>query len=176
MYHLVVLVFIFLGSVLYQASFVRSRRRLRTQSWQDIVGRLKPLDEAVLDSLSLACSSSSAKRAKGDASLVWAGLGGLRGVFAIRGNARTMLELAVYAERWNPSYGAVFAELVRADVYRLRRLTIRLCLLRVFTFGGAHFKRTLVLLLRDYAGLKSRLIAIYQECHAGRLSLMLDQL
>lgn len=176
MYHMTILAVVFILSLAYQIAFIISKRRQRSHGWDEIVKRLRPLDQSVLDDLWQSCSNSCDVTERQTTKVMWARIGGLSGIRDIRANAATMLELAEYAERWNPACGPVFADLVRVEVGRMRRLTFRLCLGRMLLVGGEQFRSTLAATLECHSALKLRVRAIYQECHVGRLSMLIDHL
>jgi len=66
---------------------------------------------------------------------MWKIVGGLEGINQLRANATIMLNLAVFAERWNCEQGPVISEMIRRDVLRLNGAVLRVQLAFFFRFG-----------------------------------------
>ena len=172
MLSIVLIVAVFLACSMHQVYFFYSRNNLAKKSWEELVDAILPTEHEIIRELAKIVSNKDICTSGETVTALWLRLGGTRGLRRLHHNSRVMLQLAIYAERWNPDHGRVFAELIRQDVIVLRRLLIRIEILSLLRLSSALFSSTLVKAAKCYEDTSLRLQAIYAESHAARLSVL----
>ncbi len=107
--------------------------------------------------------------------VMWEMLGGLEGVTRMRTNAKAMLDLCIYAERWGQE-GELVAHLVRTDALYLSKAVRRI---EWYVWFGVGRKRSHFALLEAagyYDLIQRRLLGLYESIHVGRLPALQESL
>ena len=110
-----------LGYVLY-AGF--KRRLLLSQSWGSILGRAECVDVEGIQRVAECYLNPNRNQLRIETDEMWRLLGGLEGINRLQKNADAMLDLAIYAQRWNDTEGPVIAEMIRRDALRGRPMGV----------------------------------------------------
>src|SRR5882757_7245882 len=153
----------------YQTYFVLRRRRLQNQTWEQLISKIQPVDFSQLQKVAKSYLESGKDHHHVQPADMWIMLGQEQGLARLRNNAEVMLDLAVYAERWNFHEGRVIADFMRRDSVRLRTA------LREIEASFANESRTTQLHLHlqeissAYSAMRQRLLALYENANAGRL-------
>ena len=153
----------------YQASFVLRRRRLENRSWEDVLTRVQPIDLVGVRSIANCYLHPDRHQLSIEPATMWEMIGGLEGLSRLRANAAVMLELAVYAERWNEEEGPVIAEMIRRDAVRLNRAVTRIELTLISQIGRVRAPFYLQEISASYFLMRSRLLGLYQNSHVALL-------
>ncbi len=153
----------------YQVRFVVRRRRLSNRSWQEIFARLEPIDLAGVRAIAACYLQPDKDQLSVEPATMWESVGGFEGLARLRANAAVMLELAVYAERWNEEQGPVIAEMIRRDAVRLNRAVTRIEVSLVSNLGWVRAPFYLQEVSAAYFLMRGRLLGLYQSAHAGLL-------
>ena len=98
--------------------YYRRARSSATTDWEDLLGRLTPIDRSSIAEVALDIIDESGQQRKDLASAtlepseIWKLLGGMEGVEAIEGNCAILIDLASYLQQWYPE-ALVVAEQLR---------------------------------------------------------------
>jgi hypothetical protein len=98
---------------------------------------------------------------------IWFGLGGIEGIRRMRRNARILIALAAYAERWNFTESVIVTERMRRDSIQLKRSVFQVTLRTYFRIGQVWLPFHLHESVAAYHLMTKRLLALYQTSHAG---------
>lgn len=159
----------FLGAVVYQALFFAKRKARHSQSWEVILSQISPIEPGLLSIVTQLNGKRDTQPGAISASGIWHTVGGMQGIRKLKTNAEAMLELAIYAERWNSYHGPVFSELVRRDALALRRAIRVLRLRYFFARSEENISDPLIKAFIAYDHARTRLLAIYETTHVGLL-------
>ena len=80
-----------------------------------------------------------------------------------------MLQLAIYAERWNDANGRVLSEIMRRDATRVQACVQKIEMAMLTRRGLVYLGMELQEAIASYCLLRARLLGMYTECHAGLL-------
>ncbi|HWB32581.1 MAG TPA: hypothetical protein VG714_05350 [Acidobacteriaceae bacterium] len=134
--------------------YLRSRRS-SDATWEDLLGRLEPIDREKIATVALDVIAENGERRQSDDAYslepeaIWQLLGGLEGLEAMERNCRVLVELAAYVQRWHPE-AVVVAEQLRLNAREIEWHVSRLT--------GAAQTGNLQATFADYA---QRAVAIY---------------
>jgi hypothetical protein len=98
---------------------------------------------------------------------IWFGLGGMEGIRRMRRNARILIALAAYAERWNFTESVIVRERMRRDALQLRRAIFQITMRRLLHIGQLRIPFHLQESVAAYHLMTKRLLMLYQNSHAG---------
>ena len=98
---------------------------------------------------------------------IWLGLGGMEGIQRMRRNARILVALAAYAERWNFTESVIVRERMRRDALQLRRAIFQITVRRLLHVGQSRVPFHLHESVAAYHLMTKRLLILYQNSHAG---------
>ncbi len=153
----------------YQASFVVRRRRLSSRSWDDVLASVQPIDFDGVRSIADCYLHPDQNQLSIEPATMWDLLGGFDGLTRLRANAAVMLELAVFAERWNEEQGPVISEMIRRDAVRLNRALTRIELTLFLHTAAVRAPFYLQEVSASYILMRSRLLGLYQASHIALL-------
>ena len=170
------LAFILLGAVvgLLLGAAIRSQyvaTRVDRRSWEELVAALQPVAFDQVSSVALDYLDPREGQITLEPRDLWVRLGGKEGLRRMRENARLMLMLAAYAQRWNFEEAVIVTERMRRDALYLQRAVRRVELsLRFHTV----LRRSATLIpfhLHEAASayylMRQRLLALYHTSHSG---------
>ena len=149
------------------AQFAYKRRKLHRQSWHSILSRAEAVNLTALQEISDVYLHPGADQLRIEPNEMWKAVGGLSGLQHMRQNATTMLELAVFAERWNTENGRIVSELIRRDVSRFRKAALRVELSFLHQFGFIRAPFHLQEAISSYWLMRGRLLGAYSVAHIG---------
>jgi hypothetical protein len=162
--------FCLLASIAFvQLRFAYRRRELSKRSWQTILALVEPVDVAGLRRISDNFLDPDRAQLLLEPHQMWAIVGGLEGVARLRSNAAALLDLAVYAEGWNRVESRIIAEMIRRDAVRVRKAVWRIQLAFLFQREVARTPFHLQEAASAYYLMRCRLLALYENSHAGLL-------
>lgn len=166
---LFLLVTMLMGVAGYQIHFVSRRRRLAARSWDEVLGRVEQVNFEGLRSIADCYLQPDKDQLRIEPDAIWEMAGGLEGIGRLKANAAVMLELAVFAERWNGEQGPVISEMIRRDAVRLNRAVTRIQLVYFFRLGFVRVPFYLQEASAAYYLMRGRLLGLYHNSHIGLL-------
>ena len=146
---------------------VRRHRLTQEESWQTLLARIKPVDVAGIGAIADGYLNPSSLQLSVEPWQIWEAFGGLLGVEDICSNAAVILDLAVYASRWNTVEGRVVSEMIRRDGVALRRSVRRIRLASLFGPLSARTPFRMREAAASYCLMRGRLLGLYQVVHVG---------
>ena len=150
-----------------QVRWAYRRRQLMAASWDIILERIEPVDLNGLRVIAECYLQPDKDQLCIQPDEMWSIVGGLDGISRLKANAAAMLDLAVFAERWDDAHGRVVSELIRRDAVRLNNAVTRLELAYIFQFWFIRAPFHIQEAAASYYLIRSRLLNLYQNCHAG---------
>lgn len=115
---------VFVTLLLVAIRYVRKHRRAHSATWEELMKRIVPIDSQAIERVALDAvdESGEPKSEEHPRELgrkdIWNLLGGMDGINRIDNNARVIVEMAAYLERWHPE-AAETAEELRLEARRL---------------------------------------------------------
>ena len=161
------LLFLFLAGAGYLALFASRRRNLLRRDWDDVLAELRPVHLDALRLIAQVYLQPEKDQLRIEPQEMWELLGGLKGIRRLKANARVMLNLAVFAQRWNREQGPIVAEMIRREAVRLDRAVFRLELIFLLHLGLMRVPFHLLEAASSYYLIRGRLIGLYQVSHIG---------
>ena len=150
-----------------QVRWAYRRRRLAAETWETVLCRAEEVDLEGIRAIAECYLRPDRNQLRIEPNEMWTLLGGLEGMARLRKNAAAMLELAVWAERWNDTEGPVVTEMIRRDAVRVRRSVMRVQLGFLFGVGFLRAPFHVQEAAATYYLMRSRLLGVYENCHAG---------
>lgn len=164
---LVALAVLFLFGTGYVLHAALKRRLLLSQSWETVLTRVERVDLEGIRRVAECYLNPDRNQLRIETDEMWRLLGGLEGLNRLHRNADTMLELAVYAQRWNDTEGPVIAEMIRRDALRVRRSVTRFQITYLLGFGFIKAPFYLQEAAAAYFLMRSRLLGVYENGHVA---------
>jgi hypothetical protein len=152
-----------------QVNFASRRRQLFAQTWDSILERVEAIDLAGLRAVADGYLALDKGQARTTPAEIWSMLGGLSGLRKMRTNAEIMLDLAIYAERWNTEDSQIVAAMMRHDAMRFKQATKGMELALLYPFGIAEAKCSLQEAISSYCLMRERLLGLYQVAQGARV-------
>jgi hypothetical protein len=153
------------------ASALWSSMKQRQRSWPDLVAELEPVDFKSVGVVASDYLNPMAGQISMEPEEMWRLVGGYDGLKKMCRNARVMLQLAAYAQRWNFEEGVIVHERMRRDASSLYHAVrcVELGMIRRNLLGRFNF--TLPFSVHEaacaYYLMRQRLLALYETSHAG---------
>jgi hypothetical protein len=171
------LALILLGSMIWEIWNVKkSQNRRENLSWEELLAQLRPMTRVGIEEVAtvfLFPSSEQLDARCSDIRLesqdVWDFIGGVEGIETMRHNARVLIDLAYYVQRWNPQASLV-AEQLRLDANQIR---VSLSRIQASKRNGTLDKWFPIHATRATAAyylMTRRLYALYEVSNAGLLN------
>ena len=160
-----VLLTILVTVVTLQLRWAYRRRRLMAGSWEDVLSRAEHVDLAGVQAIAECYLQPDRNQLRIEPNEMWQMLGGLEGLSRLQTNAAAMLDLAVYAERWNDTEGAVVSEMIRRDSVRLKRAVSRVQMTFILGMGFVRAPFHVQEAAATYYLMRSRLLGLYCNSH-----------
>lgn len=162
-----------MGIVLVSAvALLRSQRsatRLSSSSWEDLLGRLVPVEAEGITSVAREYLNPTKGQIATEPPELWERIGGAAGLARMSANANVLIALASYAQRWNDVESRIVAERMRRDGLALRRSTRVLNIAVYLGVGRARAAFHIHEAASAYYLMRQRLLALYETSHAARL-------
>ena len=153
----------------YHLRFAGRQHELNEVSWDELIARLHPVDINGLREIAENYLHPGIQQLRIEPGTMWETVGGLPGIQKLHGNVQVMLQLAIYAERWNDGTGRVLSELMRRDAARILSSIQQIELAMITRQGLVYLGIELQEAIASYCLLRARLLGMYGECHAGLL-------
>jgi hypothetical protein len=167
MMYLLALISIMLPLLVLQVRWAYRRRKLMAGSWDTVLDRIKPVNLDGLRTIAECYLQPDKNQLSIEPSEMWAIVGGLQGISQLQANAAAMLDLAVFAERWDDAHGRVVSEMIRRDAVRLNKAVRRIELTYFFRLRFFRAPFYIQEAAASYYLIRSRLLGLYENCHAG---------
>ena len=160
----------------YQFGFLnRRRKRSVERNWEDIVATLEEVNLRGIRDIADMFLNPTRDQLRLEPPTMWKMLGGLNGLQQMSRNADAMLELCIYAERWD-FQGPVISEMIRLDAVNLNKAVRRLELSMVYGFGKIRSHFAVMEAAAHYDLIRRRLLGQYEKTHMGRLPILRQRL
>jgi hypothetical protein len=108
-------IFLFTGLVTVSLVYASRARRTVRKTWEEIMGRLAPVNRENISAIALDLLSdshgTSAYQSNLEPSEIWALIGGVEGMEALEKNCEVLIELAFYVQQWYPEALLISEEL-----------------------------------------------------------------
>lgn len=155
--------------LIFQSSFVKREKKLKVVSWNELVLQLEPMDIAGMREIADCYLQPTQKQLRIEPGAMWETVGGVRGLGMMTNNVRVMLDLAMFAERWNDANGRVLSEIMRRDATRINAALCKIEAALLTQRGLVYLGLDLQEAISSYCLMRARLIGMYTECHIGLL-------
>ena len=168
------LMIVFLG-----ACFVRVRLeawRLSRLDFDGLLGCLKPVPSSGISTVALDYLQPIKGQLQIEPAELWALIGEDEGVRRMYANAKILIALAGYAQRWNLEESVVVAERMRRDGVTLRRAALWLSMPSFLRYADPLLPFNVQELASSYFLMKNRLLALYESSHVGRYPILVAAL
>lgn len=143
------------------------RRRLLMRSWDSVLASVERVDVDGIRLIAECYLLPDKHQLRIEPNEMWHLLGGLEGINRLDRNAQAMLDLAVYAQRWNDTEGAVISEMIRRDAARVRSAVWRIQFTFLLGFGFVKAPFHVQEAAATYYLMRSRLLGLYENCHVA---------
>lgn len=153
----------------YQVCFIRRERKIAAIRWEDLLAQLQRMDSAGLREIADCYLRPTDQQLRIEPGEMWEIVGGFAGVQSLRRNSEVMLNLAMYAERWNDANGRVLSEIMRRDAVRIRAAVQQVEWVMFTRRGLVYLGLELQEAISSYCLMRARLLGMYAECHSGLL-------
>jgi hypothetical protein len=141
--------------------------KLAKCTWDELLAQIKPVEPDGVMTVALNHLMPTKDQLRLEPEAVWNLLGGLDGLARMRENARVLIALAAYVERWNFDEGVIIAERMRRDGLQLRRAVFFVTIETLLGMRGVRIPFYLFEAASSYYLMKQRLLALYEMNHAG---------
>ena len=159
----------------YQFGFLARRQKLITRSWDDIVAGIEHVNLEGIRDIADMFLNPTKDQLRLEPPVMWQMLGGLKGLHQMSRNAESMLELCVYAERWD-FQGPIISEMIRLDAVNLNKAVRSLELSMLYGFGKVRSHFAVMEAAAHYDLIRRRLLGQYEKSHMGRLPALQQRL
>ena len=167
MLFLAALLSVFLSGLGYILFVAYRRHRLQAQSWDAVLDRAEHVDLEGIRTIAECYLHPDRHQLRIEPNEMWRLLGGLDGMNRLHRNANAILDLAVYAQRWDDAEGPVIAEMIRRDAVRVQSAVTRVQLTFVLGMGFVQAPFHVQEAAAAYFLMRSRLLGMYENCHVA---------
>ena len=151
----------------YLAYFASRRHNLLGRDWEDVLAEIRPVHLEAIRLIAEIYLHPNKDQLRIEPEEMWQLVGGLKGIRRLRANAQVMLNLAVFAQRWNREQSPIIAEMIRRDAVRLNRAAFRIQLILLFHLGFMRAPFHLLEAASAYYLIRGRLLSLYRASHIG---------
>jgi hypothetical protein len=142
-------------------------RRLHNSDWNDLLRKLEVVPKAAVAQVGDDYLNPGPNQIAMEPVDIWLGLGGMEGIQRMHKNARILVALAAYAERWNFTESVIVRERMRRDALQLRRAIFQITVRRLLHVGQLRIPFHLHESVAAYHLMTKRLLMLYQNSHSG---------
>ena len=164
-----ILTVLVLAVALVQGRFLLQRRRFARLSWDSIFAKIQTVNIQGLREIADCYLKPDKDQLRIEPDQMWRIAGGLDGLSRLHTNTEAMLDLAMFAERWNDENGRVISEMMRRDARRIRKAVTRVQLSSLTRLGLVKAPLHLQEAISSYCLMRGRLLGLYALGHAGLL-------
>ncbi|MGI4758234.1 MAG: hypothetical protein ACRYGF_15475 [Janthinobacterium lividum] len=161
------LIAVLIALAVVQVRFYLRQRRLQRTSWDELLSRLQPVNLQGIEEIAENFLHPSKTQLRIEPTEMWELVGKLKGIQALSANADAILDLAVFASRWNQVEGRIVAEMIRRDGVRLKRAVVKIEVSTVFGLYRALAPFQLQEAAAAYQLMRGRLLGLYLVAHVG---------
>ncbi len=158
-----------------QFKFLTSRRKLSKRTWEDLLSSVEEVNLEEIREIADVFLNPTKDQLRLEPPTMWRMLGGLKGLQKMHRNAEIMLQLCVYAERWDAE-APVVSEMVRLDAINFNKALRRVELAAVLGFGHLRGHFAIMEIAAHYELIRRRLLGQYEKSHIARLAVLQAQL
>ena len=158
-----------------QAGFFTRRKKLAERGWEEVIASVEQVNVEGIRTIAEMFLNPTTDQLRLEPSVMWGMLGGFKGLHRMHKNAELMLELCVYAERWDYQ-GPVISEMIRLDAMNLNKALRRVELAFVYNLGHLRGHFAIMEMAAHYELIRRRLLRQYEKSHIARLPLLQAQL
>ena len=155
-----------------QVRFALKKRRLFGQTWDDILTPVEAVDLNGLQEIADLYLNPSKDQFRIEPNEMWNTVGGFAGIQRLRANAKAMLALAMYPERWNCEKSVLVSEVMRNDAFRLNKCLNRVEFSTFYGIGKLRAPLALQEAVASYCLMRGRLLGLYNVAHIGKIPLL----
>ncbi len=170
-----ILCIVALFTVVWLRHAVARSRKISLPSWGQLARELQPVPKEAIRTLAEEYLHPTNMSSRTNEE-VWDMLGGAEGLDRMTENAKILIALASYAQRWNNEEGAAIAERMRHDAQVLRRAVFNIS---VAGWSGYGRKRLLAYATEaavSYQFMRERLLMLYKNNHSGIYPVLVDSI
>ena len=158
-----------------QLRFMSRRKKTLDQSWEDLVASVEEVNLEGIRDIANMFLNPTKDQLRLEPPTMWRMIGGFKGMQQMRRNADAMLQLCVYAERWDFK-GAVISEMIRLDAINLNKAITRVERSVMFGLGKVRSHFAIMEVAAHYELMRRRVLGQYERTHAARLPLLVERL
>lgn len=147
----------------------RAASSLSSRSWEELLGQLEPVSGAGITTVAREYLNPSKGQIATEPPDLWEKIGGAAGLARMSSNAKVLIALAAYAQRWNDVESRIVAERMRRDGLALRRAARVLNIAVYLGIGRARAAFHIHEAASAYYLMRERLLALYETSHVARL-------
>ncbi len=154
-----------------QFKFLTRRKELSQRTWEDLVASVEQVNLEGIREIADVFLNPTKDQLRLEPPTMWQMLGGLKGLQTMHRNAEIMLELCVYAERWDAA-GPVVSEMIRLDAMNFNKALRRVELAAVLGLGHLRGHFAIMEIAAHYELIRRRLFGQYEKSHIARLAVL----
>ena len=154
------------GTLYVQA--LRKKDRLSGATWEQLVRQLEEVPMIGITKVALNYLQPSKSPLTIQTDEMWHLVGGAEGLKRMQTNAEVLLQLAAYAEQWNPQEGIIVGEMMRREALLLRRAVGKVHRGLIWGYGMKTGPFCVQEAASTYYLMRLRLLSLYEISHVGR--------
>ncbi len=154
-----------------QFNFLTRRKKQSQKTWEELLSSVEQLNLEGLREIADVFLNPTKDQLRLEPPVMWSLLGGIKGLQKMHRNADIMLQLCVYAERWDAD-GPVVSEMIRLDAINLNKALRRVEFAAVLGLGHLRGHFALMELAAHYELIRRRLLGQYEKTHIARLAVL----
>ena len=154
-----------------QFDFLTHRRKISQQTWEQLVSSVEQVNLEGIREIADVFLNPTKDQLRLEPPVMWQMLGGIKGLQKMHRNADTMLQLCMYAERWDAE-GPVVSEMIRLDAINLNKALWRVELAAFLGLGRLRGHFAMMELAAHYELIRRRLLGQYEKSHIARLAVL----
>jgi hypothetical protein len=137
-------------------------RKLAGTNWESLVEQIQPVPFASIETVALDHLNPNGQQLHLAPDEMWKLVGGFAGLQRMRHNAKLIIQLAAYVQRWNFDESVIVAERIRHDAVLLERALFRIELQLFFSFYRLRVPFYVHQAAASYYLMTRRLLALYE--------------
>jgi hypothetical protein len=144
-------------------------RRMRSATWEELFAKIQTVHSEGLEVVALDNLHPKANQLQLEPPDMWQLLGGINGLKRMRDNAKVLIALAAYVQRWNYVEAVIVAERMRRDAVHLKRAVLHIHLEMLLRTKWMRVPFYVHEAATSYYLMRQRLLALYESSHVGLL-------
>jgi hypothetical protein len=143
--------------------------RMRSATWEDLLAKIQEVPRQGLEIVALDNLHPKVNQLQLEPPDMWQLLGGINGLQRMNENAKVLIALAAYVQRWNYVEAVIVAERMRRDAVHLKRAVLHIRLEMLLHSKWLRVPFYVHEAATSYYLMTQRLFALYESNHAGLL-------